>query len=133
VEAIQSILDDMLGDFDRAEEALHDAFAAAAEQWPRDGVPENPRTWLVSTGRFRAINAWKRRMKFTASLAFVAARLQNLKGRTGGLPPRPRGPRRPLPATRPLRRGPHFLPRCARANPARTGAALSRRSPPELG
>ena len=47
----------LLGDFDLAEEALHDAFAAALEQWPRDGVPANPRAWLVSAGRFKAIDA----------------------------------------------------------------------------
>ena len=47
----------LLGDFDLAEEALHDAFAAAVEQWPRDGSPANPRAWLVSTGRFKAIDA----------------------------------------------------------------------------
>ena len=41
----------LLGDFDRAEEALHDAFIAAVERWPRDGVPENPRAWLISTGQ----------------------------------------------------------------------------------
>src|SRR5205823_3178735 len=47
----------LLGDFDRAEEALHDAFTAAVEQWARDGVPANPRAWLVSAGRFKAIDA----------------------------------------------------------------------------
>jgi len=52
----------LLGDFDAAEEALHDAFRAALEQWPREGVPGNPRAWLVSAGRFKAIDA-KRRMK----------------------------------------------------------------------
>jgi RNA polymerase sigma-70 factor (ECF subfamily) len=46
----------LLGDFDRAEEAMHDAFVAAVEQWARDGVPANPRAWLVSTGRFKAID-----------------------------------------------------------------------------
>jgi RNA polymerase sigma-70 factor (ECF subfamily) len=46
----------LLGDFDVAEEALHDAFRAALEQWPREGVPANPRAWLVSTGRFKAID-----------------------------------------------------------------------------
>ena len=46
----------LLGDFDLAEEALHDAFRAAIEQWPRDGVPGNPRAWLVSAGRFKAID-----------------------------------------------------------------------------
>jgi RNA polymerase sigma-70 factor (ECF subfamily) len=50
----------LLGDFDIAEEALHDAFSAALEQWPRDGLPANPRAWLVSTGRFRAIDAIRR-------------------------------------------------------------------------
>ncbi len=45
----------LLGDFDAAEEALHEAFRAALEQWPRDGVPANPRAWLVSAGRFKAI------------------------------------------------------------------------------
>ena len=47
----------LLGDFDLAEEALHEAFAAAVEQWARDGVPANPRAWLVSAGRFKAIDA----------------------------------------------------------------------------
>jgi RNA polymerase sigma-70 factor (ECF subfamily) len=55
----------LLGDFDIAEEALHDAFRAALEQWPRDGVPANPRAWLVSTGRFKAIDGIRRRTRFT--------------------------------------------------------------------
>ncbi len=54
----------MLGDFDLAEEALHDAFRAALEQWPRDGVPANPRAWLVSAGRFKAIDGIRRRARF---------------------------------------------------------------------
>ena len=54
----------LLGDFDAAEEALHDAVRAALEQWPRDGVPSNPRAWLVSTGRFKAIDAMRRRKRF---------------------------------------------------------------------
>jgi len=54
----------LLGDFDVAEEALHEAFRAALEQWPRDGVPANPRAWLVSAGRFKAIDAIRRRTKF---------------------------------------------------------------------
>jgi RNA polymerase sigma-70 factor (ECF subfamily) len=54
----------LLGDFDVAEEALHDAFRAALEQWPRDGVPANPRAWLVSTGRFKAIDGIRRRARF---------------------------------------------------------------------
>ncbi len=56
----------LLGDFDVAEEALHDAFRAALEQWPRDGVPENPRAWLVSAGRFKAIDGIRRRTRFVA-------------------------------------------------------------------
>ena len=54
----------LLGDFDLAEEALHDAFRAALEQWPRDGVPDNPRAWLVSAGRFKAIDGIRRRSRF---------------------------------------------------------------------
>src|SRR5205823_3921998 len=65
----------LLGDFDAAEEALHDAFAAAVERWPRDGVPANPRAWLVSTGRFKAIDGMRRRARFDASLAELARRL----------------------------------------------------------
>jgi len=56
----------LLGDFDAAEEALHEAFRAALEQWPRDGVPGNPRAWLVSTGRFKGIDALRRRARFDA-------------------------------------------------------------------
>jgi RNA polymerase sigma-70 factor (ECF subfamily) len=65
----------LLGDFDLAEEALQDAFAAAVERWPADGIPANPRAWLVSTGRFKAIDALRRRARFDASLALVAERL----------------------------------------------------------
>jgi RNA polymerase sigma-70 factor (ECF subfamily) len=54
----------LLGDFDVAEEALHDAFRAALEQWPRDGVPANPRAWLVSAGRFKAIDGLRRQARF---------------------------------------------------------------------
>jgi len=56
----------LLGDFDVAEEALHDAFRAALEQWPREGVPANPRSWLVSAGRFKAIDGLRRRARFEA-------------------------------------------------------------------
>ena len=66
----------LLGDFDRAEEAMHDAFAAAMEQWPRDGIPENPRAWLVSTGRFRAIDAARRRARFDASAKDLAEHIE---------------------------------------------------------
>jgi RNA polymerase sigma-70 factor, ECF subfamily len=54
----------LLGDFDLAEEAVHEAFRAALEQWPRDGVPANPRAWLVSAGRFKAIDGIRRRARF---------------------------------------------------------------------
>ena len=66
----------LLGDFDLAEEALHEAFAAAVEQWPREGTPANPRAWLVSAGRFKAIDAMRRRARFDASQAELADRLE---------------------------------------------------------
>jgi RNA polymerase sigma-70 factor (ECF subfamily) len=66
----------LLGDFDRAEEALHEAFAAAVERWPRDGAPANPRAWLVSAGRFKAIDAIRRRARFDASMTELAERLE---------------------------------------------------------
>ena len=66
----------LLGDFELAEEALHDAFIAAIEQWPRDGTPANPFAWLVSTGRFRAISGIRRRARFNAALGGLADRLE---------------------------------------------------------
>lgn len=66
----------LLGDFETAEEALHDAFAVAVEQWARDGVPANPRAWLVSTGRFKAIDGMRRRTRFDASLTELAKHLE---------------------------------------------------------
>jgi RNA polymerase sigma-70 factor (ECF subfamily) len=65
----------LLGAFDLAEDALHDAFRAAMEQWPRDGLPANPRAWLVSTGRFKAIDGLRRGARFDASLAELAGQL----------------------------------------------------------
>jgi RNA polymerase sigma-70 factor (ECF subfamily) len=65
----------ILGDFDLAEESLHDAFASAVEQWPKGGVPANPRAWLVSAGRFKAIDVMRRRARFDASLGEMAERL----------------------------------------------------------
>jgi RNA polymerase sigma-70 factor (ECF subfamily) len=62
----------LLGDFELAEEGLHDAFAAAVERWPRDGVPANPRAWLVSAGRFKSIDTLRRRARFDASVAKLA-------------------------------------------------------------
>jgi RNA polymerase sigma-70 factor (ECF subfamily) len=67
----------LLGDFETAEEALHDAFAVAVEQWARDGVPANPRTWLVSTGRFKAIDGIRRRARHDASLEEMAKQLES--------------------------------------------------------
>jgi len=68
----------LLGDFDRAEEAMHEAFTAAVEQWQREGIPGNPRAWLVSTGRFKAIDALRRRARFDASLADIAAAYETI-------------------------------------------------------
>ena len=65
----------LLDDFDLAEEALQEAFAAAVERWPAEGVPRNPRAWLVSTGRFKAIDSLRRRARFDASLGAVADQL----------------------------------------------------------
>src|ERR1041385_2933915 len=65
----------LLGDFDLAEEALHDAFTAAVERWPLDGVPANPRAWLVSAGRFKAIDSMRRRARFDDSLHQIANEL----------------------------------------------------------
>ena len=65
----------ILGDFDLAEEAVQDAFTAATEQWPRDGVPANPRAWLVSTGRFKAVDRLRRRARFDAALEKLATQL----------------------------------------------------------
>jgi RNA polymerase sigma-70 factor (ECF subfamily) len=68
----------VLGDFDLAEDALHEAFVTAVEQWPREGTPENPLAWLVSTARFKAIDVLRRRAKFASSLAVVATRQERL-------------------------------------------------------
>ena len=57
----------LLGDFDLAEEAMHEAFAAALSLWPKTGVPDNPRPWLISTARFKAIDTLRRRARFDAS------------------------------------------------------------------
>ena len=66
----------LLSGFDRAEDALHEAFAAAVERWPREGIPANPRAWLISAGRFKAIDTMRRRARFDASQAELAARLE---------------------------------------------------------
>ena len=66
----------LLGDFELAEEALHDAFTAALQQWQKDVVPANPRAWLISTGRFKAIDAMRRRSRFDASLIRIANQIE---------------------------------------------------------
>ncbi|MEX2309672.1 MAG: RNA polymerase sigma factor [Pirellulales bacterium] len=75
----------LLGDFDLAEEALHDAFAAAVDQWPRDGVPANPRAWLVSAGRFKAVDVIRRAARFDDSLGQLAERLDDRSRAVVGL------------------------------------------------
>jgi len=65
----------LLGDFDLAEDATHEAFRVALEQWPRDGIPAHPRAWLVSTGRFKAIDTLRRHARFDTSLEEVTERL----------------------------------------------------------
>lgn len=65
----------LIGDFDLAEEAMHEAFAVAVKQWLRDGIPANPRAWLISVGRFKAIDTIRRRTRFDASLAELAQHL----------------------------------------------------------
>jgi RNA polymerase sigma-70 factor, ECF subfamily len=68
----------LLGDFDRAEEAMHDAFVAAVEQWPQQGLPANPRAWLVSAGRFKAIDGMRRRARFDATLTELQRHLDGV-------------------------------------------------------
>jgi RNA polymerase sigma-70 factor, ECF subfamily len=63
----------LLGGFEAAEEALQEAFTAAAERWPRDGIPQNPYAWLVSTGRFKAIDRWRKQARLAAALPELAA------------------------------------------------------------
>jgi RNA polymerase sigma-70 factor (ECF subfamily) len=66
----------LLGDFDLAEEAMHEAFAAALSLWPRSGVPGNPRPWLISTARFKAVDTLRRRARFDASQDELARYLE---------------------------------------------------------
>lgn len=67
----------LLGNFELAEEALQDAFIAAVEQWPQTGLPHNPRAWLISAGRFKAIDSLRRRSRFDASLLLMARELED--------------------------------------------------------
>jgi RNA polymerase sigma-70 factor (ECF subfamily) len=75
----------LLGDFELAEDAVQDAFAAALEAWPKHGVPENPRAWLVSTGRFKAIDSLRRRARFDASQEKIAEQLETQSNGAMGL------------------------------------------------
>jgi RNA polymerase sigma-70 factor, ECF subfamily len=70
----------LLGDFDLAEDAMHNAFAVALERWPKSGVSANPRAWLVSAGRFKAIDALRRRARFEPALGELADRLDSDDG-----------------------------------------------------
>src|SRR5215813_1938064 len=70
----------LLGDFDSAEEALQNAFAAAIATWPRDGVPGNPRAWLVSAGRFKAVDSLRRRARFDAVQTELAKSVESSTG-----------------------------------------------------
>ena len=112
----------LLGDFEVAEEALHDAFRAALEQWPRDGVPANPRAWLVSTGRFKAIDGLRRRARFDAA-GRGRRRSEARRRRCGGVVGR--GERRGRSAASHL----HLLPSGSRARrPDRADAARGLRT-----
>ena len=75
----------LLGDFDLAEDAMHDAFAAALEQWVNNAVPENPRAWLISTARFKAIDSLRRRARFDASQEKIAEQLETWPSAGGSL------------------------------------------------
>ncbi|HXC98756.1 MAG TPA: RNA polymerase sigma factor [Verrucomicrobiae bacterium] len=75
----------VLGDFDLAEDAVHDAFSVALEQWPKEGMPSNPRAWLISTGRFKAIDALRRRVRLDASQEQIAEQLETQSGEATGL------------------------------------------------
>jgi RNA polymerase sigma-70 factor (ECF subfamily) len=75
----------LLGDFDLAEDAVHDAFSVALERWPKDGVPSNPRAWLISTGRFKAIDALRRRTRLDVSQEQIAEQLETQSGEATGL------------------------------------------------
>src|SRR5215469_9831201 len=67
----------LLGDLDLAEEAMHEAFAAAVETWPQAGVPEKPRPWLISTARFKAIDAMRRRARFNGAQRDLIAHIES--------------------------------------------------------
>ncbi len=67
----------LLGDLDLAEESMHEAFAAALESWPQTGIPESPRPWLISTARFKAIDAMRRRARFDGAQRDLVAHIES--------------------------------------------------------
>ncbi len=75
----------LLGDFELAEDALHDAFSAALKQWPKEGMPDNPRAWLITAGRFKAIDALRRRVRFDASRVTIAEQIGGEAGQVVNL------------------------------------------------
>jgi RNA polymerase sigma-70 factor (ECF subfamily) len=81
---VRATLIRLLGSFDLAEEATHDAFAAALDSWPRDGFPKNPRAWLISTGRFKAIDRLRRGARFDAALTAIADHLEAQRPSSAG-------------------------------------------------
>src|ERR1041385_1397383 len=75
----------LLGDLDLAEESMHEAFAAALESWPRTGIPDAPRPWLISTARFKAIDAMRRRTRFDGAQRELLAHMEaRVNGSPGG-------------------------------------------------
>ena len=82
---VLSTLIRLLGDFELAEDAMHEAFSAAMEQWQTEGIPKNPRAWLVSAGRFKAIDQIRRRAKFETSFEPLAEQLADRLGGRRGL------------------------------------------------
>src|SRR5581483_490585 len=66
----------LVGDLDLAEEVMHEAFAAALKTWPRTGLPDKPRSWLISAGRFKAIDVMRRRARFDAAQSDIALQFQ---------------------------------------------------------
>src|SRR5678809_990673 len=74
----------LLGDLDLAEEAMHEAFAAALESWPQIGIPDNPRPWLISTARFKAIDGMRRRARFNGAQKDLIAHMESRVNDTPG-------------------------------------------------
>jgi hypothetical protein len=133
----------LLGDFDLAEDALQEAFVAALKRWPQDGVPANPRAWLVSTGRFKAIDALRRRARFDASQAKIAEQFEAGVGQAAveadesvaddRLPPCAFGSGGFVSPAGPESRGPVRLRTRPGAHAAGTGTAVPRKTAAGIG